>query len=161
MNSEYIKMMDFDSFYKSAKPYIEEVIHSDLDYIEIAKLIKTRIETFKDIKDMISFFEKIEEYDSSLFINKKNKNDLENSLYLLKEIIPILEKTDDFSNDNLFKLLSKYANDKELKVGFVMWPIRIAVSGLCNTCAGATQIMSIIGKKESILRLKKAVSKLS
>ena len=161
MNSEYIKKMDFDRFYEKAKPFIEGVLSSDLDFVEIAKLVQTRIETFSDIKDMISFFEKVEDYDSSLFINKKNKNDLDNSLILLKDIIPILKNTNDFSNDNLFNILSKYANEKEYKVGYVMWPIRIAVSGLGNTCAGATQIMSIIGKDESICRIEKAISKLS
>ncbi|MBQ2576690.1 MAG: glutamate--tRNA ligase, partial [Lachnospiraceae bacterium] len=83
------------------------------------------------------------------------------SLALLQEVLPILENTDDFSNDNLFAVLKAFATEKEYKVGYVMWPIRTAVSGKQMTPGGATEIMEILGKEESLARLKKGIEKLS
>ena len=93
-------------------------------------------------------------------IHKKMKTTKENSLETLKEVLPILEAQDDFSNDALFEALSKYVADKGVKTGFVMWPIRTAVSGKQMTPAGATEIMEIIGKDETIRRVKAAIEKL-
>ena len=85
------------------------------------------------------------------------KTTKENSLETLKEVLPILEEQDDFSNDALFEALSKYVADKSVKTGFVMWPIRTAVSGKQMTPAGATEIMEIIGKEESLTRIRKGI----
>ena len=92
-----------------------------------------------------------------MYIHKKMKTTKENSLETLKEVLPILEEQDDFSNDALFEALSKYVADKGVKTGFVMWPIRTAVSGKQMTPAGATEIMEIIGKEESLARIRKGI----
>ena len=161
MNSEYMKAMPFDEFYKSAKPYIESVITKDYDLEKIATLIKTRIEVFPDIKDQIDFFEAVPEYDTAMYCHKKMKTNEENSLEVLKELLPLFEAQDDYSNDALFEVLKGYVAKKECKNGFAMWPIRTAVSGKQNTPGGATEIMEIIGKEESIKRIKDAIALLS
>lgn len=97
------------------------------------------------------------EYSADMYIHKKMKTTKENSLETLKEVLPILEEQDDFSNDALFEALSKYVADKGVKTGFVMWPIRTAVSGKQMTPAGATEIMEIIGKEESLTRIRKGI----
>ncbi|MCR5008707.1 MAG: glutamate--tRNA ligase, partial [Oribacterium sp.] len=91
---------------------------------------------------------------------KKSKTNLENSLQLLKDVLPLLKAQEDYSNDALFALLSEYGKEKELKTGFVMWPIRIALSGKQMTPAGATEIMEVLGKDESIKRLEAGIAKL-
>lgn len=88
------------------------------------------------------------------------KTTKENSLETLKEVLPILEAQDDFSNDALFEALSKYVADKGVKTGFVMWPIRTAVSGKQMTPAGATEILEVLGKEESLVRIQAAIDKL-
>jgi len=88
------------------------------------------------------------------------KTNKENSLQVLEEVLPILEKHDDYTNDSLYETLSKYIREKGLKVGFVMWPIRTALSGKLSTPAGATEIMEIIGKEESIARIKDGINRL-
>jgi len=160
MNGEYIKAMDFDKYYERALPYIQETIKKPLDFKHIATMVKTRIEIFPDINDMISFFEEVPEYGTELYVNKKSKTTLENSLALLKDVLPLLKAQDDFSNDALFALLSEYGKEKEYKTGFVMWPIRIALSGRQMTPAGATEIMEVLGKDESIKRLEAGIAKL-
>ena len=161
MNGEYIKKMDDEKFFELAKPYLETAIKKPLDLKKIAGMVKTRIETLCDIADQVDFFEEMPEYSADMYIHKKMKTTKENSLETLKEVLPILEEQDDFSNDALFEALSKYVADKGVKTGFVMWPIRTAVSGKQMTPAGATEIMEIIGKEESLRRIRIAVEKLS
>ncbi len=160
MNGEYIKAMDFDAFYEKAEPYIKEVITKDLDLRRIAEMVKTRIEVFPDIKEHIDFFEAVPEYDTSMYCHKKMKTNEENSLALLKEVLPILEAQDDFSNDALFAALKEYAAEKGYKIGYVMWPIRTAVSGKQMTPGGATELMEVLKKDESLARIRAAIAKL-
>ena len=157
MNGEYIKKMDDGKFFELAKPYLEAAIKKPLDLKKIAGMVKTRIETLCDIADQVDFFEEMPEYSADMYIHKKMKTTKENSLETLKEVLPILEEQDDFSNDALFEALSKYVADKGVKTGFVMWPIRTAVSGKQMTPAGATEIMEIIGKEESLTRIRKGI----
>lgn len=160
MNGEYLKAMDFDRFYEMAEPYIKEVITKDMDLKKIAALVKTRIEIFPDIKDHIDFFEKVPEYDVEMYCHKKMKTTPESSLEVLKELLPVFEAQEDYSNDALYASLVKYVEEKGCKNGYAMWPIRTAVSGKQMTPGGATEIMEIIGKEESISRIKAAIAKL-
>ncbi len=161
MNGEYIKLMDFEPFYEMAEPYIKEVVTKDYDLRKIATLVKTRIEVFPDIKDHIDFFEELPEYDVAMYTHKKMKTNAETSLEVLTEILPRLEAQEDYSNDALYALLCDYVAEKGCKNGYVMWPIRTAVSGKQMTPGGATELMEILGKEESIARIKKGIELLS
>ena len=161
MNGEYLKAMDFDRFYEMAKPYIEEVVTRDCDTKKIAALVKTRIEILPDIREQIDFFEAVPEYDVAMYTHKKMKTDPQKALEVLKELLPILENQGDFSNDALFETLKAFAGEKGYKIGYVMWPIRTAVSGKQNTPGGATEIMEVLGKEESLKRIRVGVEKLS
>lgn len=161
MNGEYIKAMDDEAFYDIALPYIKDVISRDLDFRKIAAMIKSRIEVFTDIKDQIDFFEAVPEYSSEMYTHKKMKTTPENSLTLLTEVLPILEAQENFDNDSLFEALQAFGKEKEYKTGYIMWPLRTAVSGKQATPGGATELMSILGKDETILRIKAAIEKLS
>ena len=161
MNGEYLKAMDFDKFFELAKPYISDTVTKDYDLKKIASLIKSRIEILPDIKDQIDFFEAVPEYDTAMYCHKKMKTNEETSLEVLKEILPRLEAWDDYSNDALFGLLKGFAEEKGYKNGYVMWPVRTAVSGKQNTPGGATEIMEVLGKAESVERIKNAIELLS
>ena len=161
MNGEYIKKMDFDAFYERALPIIKEVITKDYDLKKIAAMVKTRIEIFPDIKELIDFFEEVPEYDVSMYTHKKMKTTAETSLAVLKEVLPLLKAQEDYSNDALYAMLSAYVAEKGYKNGYAMWPIRTATSGKQMTPCGATEIMEVIGKEESIARIEKAIDKLS
>ena len=161
MNGEYMKKMDDDKFYGMALPYLKKVITRDLDFHKIAAMVKTRIEVFPDIKDHVDFFEKVPEYETSMYVHKKMKTNEETSLQVLKEVQPLLETQEDFSNDALFAMLSAYAKEHGYKVGYVMWPIRTALSGKQMTPAGATEILEVLGKEESLVRIQAAIEKLT
>lgn len=160
MNGEYIKAMDFDAFYEKAEPYLKEAISKDLDLKKIAEMVKTRIEVFPDIAEKVDFFEALPEYDAEMYCHKKMKTTKESSLEVLKELLPVLEAQEDYSNDALYQTLVKYVGEKGCKNGYVMWPIRTAVSGKQMTPAGATEIMEILGKEESLSRIRKGIAML-
>ena len=161
MNGEYLKAMDFDKFYEMAEPYIRQVITKDMDLRKIAAMVKTRIEIFPDIAGHIDFFQEMPEYDTDMYNHKKMKSTKESSLEVLTEVLPLLEKQEDYSNDALYSVLSGYVAEKGCKTGFVMWPIRTAVSGKQMTPAGATEIMEVLGKEESLARIRKGIEMLS
>lgn len=160
MNGEYIKAMDFDRFYEMAEPYLKAALKKDFDLKKIANMVKTRIEVFPDIAEHVDFFETLPEYDVAMYTHKKMKTDRASSLEVLKEVLPILEEQSDYSNDGLYQRLLKYVEEKGCKNGYVMWPIRTAVSGKQMTPAGATEIMEVLGKEESLARIRKGIEKL-
>ena len=161
MNGEYIKKMDFERFYTMAEPYLKKVISRPLDLRKIAAMVKTRIEVFPDIEAHVDFFQEVPEYDVSMYNHKKMKTDPEKGLALLKDVRPLLEAQEDFSNDALFEMLKKYGEEKGYKTGYIMWPIRTALSGKETTPAGATEILDVLGKEESLRRIDAAIEKLS
>lgn len=160
MNGEYMKAMDFDKFYEMALPYIQEVITKDYDLKKIAAMVKTRIEVFPDIKDHIDFFQELPDYDTAMYTHKKMKTTEESSLAVLRELLPVLEAQEDYSNDALYATLQQFAADHEYKNGYVLWPIRTAVSGKQMTPGGATELMEIFGKEESIRRIQDGIARL-
>ncbi len=157
MNGEYIKAMDFDAFYGMAEPYLKKALTRDFDLRKIAAMVKTRIEVFPDILEMVDFFQELPEYDPAMYTHKKMKTNAQSSLEVLSDLLPRLEVQEDYSNDGLYQTLSKYVEEKGVKNGYVMWPVRTAVSGKQTTPAGATEIMEVLGKEESLKRIRKGI----
>ncbi len=160
MNGEYIKAMDEDRFYEMAEPYLKKALTRDLDLGKIASMVKTRIEVFPDICEMVDFLEELPEYDISMYAHKKMKTTVESSLEVLRELLPLLAQTQDYSNDGLYQLLLSYVEKKGCKNGYVMWPVRTAVSGKQMTPAGATEIMELLGKEETLRRIQRGIEKI-
>lgn len=160
MNGEYIKAMDNEAFYEQALPYVKQVIKKDLDLTTIMDMVKTRIEVFPDIPEKIDFFEEMPEYDIEMYTHKKMKTNSENSLEVLEELLPILEEQEDYSVDALHDRVFEYIGEKGCKNGQALWPLRTAVSGKQMTPAGAFEIMNVIGKDESLRRIRIGIEKL-
>ena len=161
MNGEYIKKMEDEKYYEYALPQIRKVITKDLDLKKIADLVKSRIEVFPDIDEKIDFFQELPEYDIAMYTHKKMKTNSENSLEVLKELLPRYEALDEYTIPAIEKVAMDYVAEKGCKNGQALWPLRTAVSGKQMTPCGATEIMEVIGKEESIARIEKAIDKLS
>lgn len=157
MNGEYIKRMDFEKFYEMALPYLTDTVKKPLNLRKIAEMVKTRIEIFPDIPALIDFFEELPAYDVAMYAHKKMKTTVQSSLEVLKELFPVLEKQEDYSNDALYQTLCDFVARKGCKNGYVLWPVRTAVSGKQMTPAGATEIMEILGKEESLSRIRRGI----
>jgi len=161
MNGEYLKLMDFGKFFDLVLSHIQVVVKKPLNLMKIAEMVKTRIEVWADIPALIDFFEELPEYDIEMYTHKKMKTDAASSLLILQEILPILEEVDDFNHSNLYEAIMDYVNKNEYKNGYVMWPIRTAVSGKQMTPAGATEIMEVLGKDESLRRIRRGIELLT
>lgn len=160
MNGEYLKAMEFDRFYELAEPYLKESVHKPYDLKKIAAMVKTRIEVFPDIVEHVDFFDAVPEYEVSMYAHKKMKTTPESSLEVLRELLPVFEKQEDYSNDALYDTLCRYVKEKGCKNGYAMWPVRTAVSGKQMTPGGATELMEVLGREESVARIQAAIAKL-
>ncbi len=159
-NSEYIKKMDEDSYNAKALPILDELCPDYIDTKKLAGLLHTRISAFCEIKDQVQFVLNRLDMDSELYTNKKNKTTPESCKEVLVDCLPLLKAAESWDNDTLFALLKDYAASKEKKAGAVMWAIRVAVARQGITPGGATELMEVFGKDESIARIEQAVSEL-
>ena len=162
MNGQYIRQLSEDEFLSYAEPYIKQTIsRQDVNIPMLARVLQPRVETFGDIPSQIDFIEQVGEYSNDLYINKKMKTDANISRQSLEYALSKLETVTDWNNDNLFAELKSLAEEKGLKNGQIMYPVRIALSGKATTPGGATELAVILGKAETLSRIKSALNKLS
>jgi len=128
--------------------------------IFLSSLLKTRVAKLSDIPDMIAFLKNLPQFDVELFTNKRNKITPQKSAEILAPAIKILENVDDWTLDTLNEKISAFVTDSGLKVGAVMWPLRIALSMQKVTPGGVTEILYLLGKEISLKRLNDALQNL-
>ena len=163
MNGEYYKRMDPAKFEEISMPVLKKAIRRDIDLHKVSAMVQTRVELPDEIPELVDFFDAVPEYDNALYAHKKMKTDQASSLKVLQELLPLLEGLSDaeYDNDTLYAKISSFITDKGYKNGYVLWPLRIAVSGKAMTPCGATEIMELIGRDETLQRVRTAVDKLS
>lgn len=160
-NSEYIRAMSPEAFAAVAEPYIRQAVtNPDVDAAAIASLLQQRCEKLTDIPDKISFFEALPEYETDLFTHKKSKSTAESSIRVLTEVIPMFEALPEWSDESIHDALIAKAAEFEVKNSILMWPVRIAAAGVAVTPGGAVEICRILGREETIRRLKLGLDKL-
>ncbi|GHV31103.1 glutamate--tRNA ligase [Clostridia bacterium] len=162
INSHYIKFLQLEEFHSKALPFIRMSVKNEkTDTRLIASVLHTRTEFLSDIPTQVDFFDELPNYNRELFVNKKMKTSKESSFEILTKILPLFEATENYSAQGLHDMLMDYVREHEFKNGFVLWPIRIALSGKEFTPGGAIEIASILGKKEVIRRLQTGIKILS
>ena len=124
-------------------------------------LAQSRISKFSDIPAMFAFLDNYNDFDLTLFENKKNKLDKLASLEILQDMQAILEQTKDWSVENLNTVIANYTTLKEYKIGKTMWPIRIAVTGQTVTPGGGAEMLYLLGKDESLKRINHCIERLN
>ena len=160
-NSEYLRAMDPARFAEIAEPYIRQAVQNPaIDAKAIAPLLQQRCEVLTEIPEKVAFFEALPDYDLALYSNKKNKLNPESSLELLHAVRPRLEALDAWTPESVLGVLSGLAEEREMKIGKVMWPVRISVSGQAVTPGGPVEICTILGKEESLRRMDAGIAKL-
>ncbi|PNH20545.1 glutamate--tRNA ligase [Lachnospiraceae bacterium] len=160
MNGEYLKAMAPEVFYARAEQYLRRYVTAKVDLKRVAEMVRTRIEIFPDIEEMVDFFNAVPAYEISLYSNKKSKCDPDKAREILTAVIPLLEEEESWTNEALFETLKQYGEKNGFKTGLVMWPVRTALSGKQMTPAGATEILEVLGKEESLKRLQAGLAKL-
>lgn len=159
MNGCYIRNLSPQEFHEVAKPYYTDMPHS-LNLAALSAVLQPRIETLAQIPQEINFLRQISDFPASLYENKKMKTTPETAKQSLALVIPVLENISDWTNESLFEALKECAAVHELKNGQVLYPLRIALSGKETTPGGATELAVILGKEETVKRVRQALEKL-
>lgn len=162
INSEYIKRLSADEFYETALPWITKgVTRKDVDMRLIASVLHQRTEVLSDIPPQLDFIDALPEYDLGLYENKKMKTNRETALEVLKQILPVMKELDDFTFDSIHAAMFALIEKLGVKNGYLLWPLRVALSGKQFTPGGGIEIAAIIGKEDSVSRIEKAIALLS
>ncbi len=162
MNGEYIRRKTLEEFHELALPYYQEVItNPDVDLLKLSKLLHTRTEVLDDIYELIDFIAELPDYDVQLYVHKKMKTTLENSKENLIKAYDVLTNLDEWQDEAIHDAIFKLIKDLGIKTGQMMWPIRTALSGKQSSPGGATELLSLLGKEESLKRIKIGIEKLS
>ena len=162
LNGEYIRKLSAEEFHNIAAPWYDGVItNKNIDLKKVSALLQPRCEKLSDIPEQLDFLDTRPEYLPELYCHKKMKTNEENSLSSLKEILPVLESLDDWSFDSIHNALFALIEKLEVKNGIILWPLRVAVSGKAFTPGGGIELADILGKEETINRIKKGIELLS
>lgn len=158
INAEYIRRLSKEEFKEYALPYIKQTVkREDVDFDVIAEVLQPRTELFTDIPEQVDFIDVLPEYDTVLYCHKKMKTDEGTSLVALKEALPVLEAIESWNTESIHEALFALVEKLGVKNGYILWPIRVALSGKQFTPGGAIEIAEIIGKIDSISRIKKGI----
>ncbi len=160
-NAEYIKAMAPQAFVQAAAPYLQQVFgETPADYGKLAAILQQRVTQLTQIPELVAFFVRQPAYDKMLFVNKKSKTNLENAPVMLKAALEGLGGLQSWDHEKIRDCLTGLAQALEVKNGTVMWPVRIAVSGQTVTPGGAVEILDILGREESLRRMRLGLEKL-
>jgi len=162
INAEYIRRLAPEKFLEYAEPYIRQSVkREDVNIRIIAETLQPRTEIFTEIPEQVDFIDALPEYSTELYRNKKMKTDEATSLIALKEVLPVMQALDDWSIDGIHAKLFELVEKLGVKNGYVLWPVRVALSGKERTPGGAIEIAAILGKEESLKRINKGIELLS
>ena len=159
-NALYLRAMAPEDFARVAEPYIRQSVKDPaIDAAAVAALLQERCEKLTDIPEKVDFFDALPDYDAELFVHKKSKSDRDTSRAMLEKAIPALEAVADWNADTVRETLVGLAEKLEVKNALLMWPVRIAAAGKAVTPGGAVEICAILGREETLRRLKKGLEK--
>lgn len=161
INGEYIKALTPQQFHEAALPWIRQAVkREDVDTGMIAELLQKRCQVLSEIPEQVDFIDALPDYDLELHTNKKMKTTPDTAREDLPKLLPMLEQLEDYSNDSLYSAVVALAGELGLKNGRLLWPFRVAVSGKAVTPGGATELAAILGKEETLRRVRAAIQKL-
>ena len=157
INSEYLRALSLDEFHEVALPWIRQTVKKDVDTKLIAKVLQARTEVLNQIPEQVDFVDELPEYDTALYVHKKMKTTEETSLEALNAALPVLEGLEVFTEETIHDAMFKLIADMGVKNGWMLWPLRVAVSGKQFTPGGGIEICAILGKEESLARIRKGI----
>ncbi len=161
MNAEYIRALSEEKFIEIAMPYFEQVIDPDkFDLALITRLIRPRLEVMTEIPEKLAFLAEMAEYDIDLYNHKKMKVTPESALVYLKEAYPVLRDLNDFTETIIHDAMMALVEKMGVKNGQLLYPLRIAISGVPVTPGGAIEIACLLGRHETLSRMEKSIQKL-
>ena len=162
MNAEYMKRLTPEAFYAKAEPWLRRAVTNPaIDLHAVAALVQSRCEILSDLPERVDFLDVLPEYSTELYVHKKSKTNLENSLETLQALLPVLQAQETWTNEALYERLTALAAERGVKNSVVLWPLRVALSGKPSTPGGATELAALLGREESVARVRRGIELLS
>lgn len=154
MNGEYIKALPFEEFSALARPWYEKsAVKGKYDYDKLSRLMQSRIECFSEIPEKVDFLPQVAPHSPELYAHKKFKLTPADAMRSLELVLPALKNLEPFNEESIHDCLINLAQDNNLKNGQVLWPVRVALSGLPSTPGGAVELAALLGREETLKRL--------
>lgn len=161
INGEYIRKLSLEEFTEVATPWIRQTVkREDVDLSLIASVLQPRTEVLNQIPEQVDFIDELPDYDLSMYVHKKMKTNEETALAALEAALPVLEALEDFTVDSIHAALFELIGTLGVKNGYMLWPVRVAVSGKQFTPGGGIEICAILGKEESLKRIRLGIERL-
>ena len=158
INAHYVRALPAEEFSKIAVPYIRQTCkRGDIDLELLCSVLQPRAELFTDIPEQVDFIDALPEYSIELYNNKKMKTNAETSLDALKKILPVLEGLEEFTQDKVHDELFRLIEREGVKNGVILFPLRGALSGKQFTPGGGVELAVILGKQDSLARIRKGI----
>lgn len=162
INAEYIRRMTPEKFLEVIAPYIRKSVkREDIDIKVLASVLQPRTELFTDVQQQVDFIDQLPDYDTDMYCHKKMKTNKETSLEALKAVLPVLENVTEWNTENIHKALFDLIAELGVKNGWLLWPVRTAVSGKQFTPGGGVELCAVLGKEDTLARIRKGIEKLS
>lgn len=162
INAAYIRNMKPEQFEEIITPYIRQSVkRTDIDISLLAAVLQPRTELFTDVPEQVDFIDQLPEYDTAMYCHKKMKTNTETALTALKAVLPVLEGLEDWNTTAIHEALFKLIADMGVKNGWLLWPVRTALSGKQFTPGGGVELCAILGREDSLARIRKGIEKLS
>jgi glutamyl-tRNA synthetase len=159
INAEWLRRMSPEAFLAVIMPYIKQSVkREDIDFALLAKCLQPRAELFTDIPEKVDFIDSMPEYSNDLYINKKMKTTPQSSKEALETLLPMLENLSDFSFDRIHAVVMEKITEMGVKNGVILFPLRTALSGKAMTPGGGTELAAILGKDETLRRIKAGIT---
>jgi glutamyl-tRNA synthetase len=160
LNGQYLRAMNAEGFHAAALPYIKEAVKTEIDTPYLAGLLQARCDLLAEIPEQIDFIDTAGDYPLDLFVNKKMKTDIENSKEALQAMLPVLEGLADWKQEPVHGALMKLVESLDVKNGRILYPLRVALSGKAFTPGGGVELCIILGREESLARLRCAIERM-
>ena len=162
MNGEHIKRLPEDVFYQMALPTLQSAIKTPgINLQDIARMVQSRVLFVKDSAELVDFIDQLPDYNIDLYTHKKMKTDSSIALQALEAILPVYQNLSKWDHDSLYAAAVECGQALEFKNSQILWPLRTAISGKPTSPCGATELCLLLGKEESINRIKIGIAKLT
>lgn len=164
INAEWLRRLSHEEFKELALPYIRQTCkREDINIDVLVKTLQPRTELLTDIPEKVDFIDVLPEYSSDLYFNKKMKTNAETAVPALNAVLPVLEAIpeSDWNEENIHGAVFAEIEKQGVKNGWMLWPVRVALSGKALTPGGGIELAAVLGKNESVARIKKAIEMLA
>ena len=160
-NAEYIRQLTPEKYLEYAAPWLEKALDpAKFDFKRLGELLQPRTEVFNQLPEMVKFLAEMPEYDTELFFNKKQKSSVETAKVALEKLIPVLEGISDWTEAGIHDAVMAFVPETGMKTGQLLWPMRISISGQMSTPGGAFEIAYLLGRDETLRRMREGLARL-